>query len=118
MRPEAEKQQMAPDWMKQRISKITDNWEKVWGAVDPIRKTSAEMYTDLARAGAPCSPGKIGVSPGLIRKALLYTSDIRDRYTILHLARDVGLLHDLADDVFAVFDGPAKNDMLERKTPF
>ncbi len=104
VRSEAEKQEMAPRRMERRVSKITHNWERIWGAIDPVRKSSDEIYKNLVRAGAPCTPGELGISPGLIRKAFLYSADIRNRYTILHLARDLGLLHDSADEVFAIFE--------------
>ncbi len=34
-----------------------------------------------------------------MRTAFLYAADIRDRYTVLHFARDCGVLEQLADEV-------------------
>ena len=53
----------------------------------------------LARAGAPQHPYEIDVSPELVEITLQAAKEVRNRFTILHLLNELGLLEELSQVV-------------------
>lgn len=53
----------------------------------------------LARAGAPQSPGELGVSPQEVETSLRAAKELRHRFTILHLARELGILGEISSEL-------------------
>ena len=53
---------------------------------------AAHLRRRLRDAGAPTSFAEVGVDPAWARDAILHCKDIRPRYTILHLAHELGRL--------------------------
>jgi glycerol-1-phosphate dehydrogenase [NAD(P)+] len=51
----------------------------------------------LAAAGAPMWAADIGITRGELAAAIRYGRAIRDRYTVLDVAAELGLLEDFAD---------------------
>ena len=89
------------DAAQQRLHSIQENWTKIWEGLSPYLKPHAALLKDLQSAGVPCHPSAYDISPELMRTAFLYAADIRDRYTVLHFARDCGVLEHYADEVLA-----------------
>ena len=53
-----------------------------------------EMRALLAAAGGPTTPEALGLDPAFYREAVLHAREMRDRYSMLDLADDAGLLAD------------------------
>ena len=87
-----------------RIGKIRACWEELWKDLARFLCSHEEMRDNLARAGVPLGPDAHGIPRELVRRAYLHASDIRDRYTVLHLARDTGVLDRTADEVLSVLE--------------
>ena len=51
--------------------------------------------------GTPSDPKDIGVSPELLKNTFLYCKETRNRYTILQLAWDLGLLDALSEEIIS-----------------
>lgn len=54
----------------------------------------------LASVGAPVSPEELGLSPEDVKNAFLATKDIRDKYISTRLLWDLGMLEEVADQLF------------------
>jgi len=61
------------------------------------------IKADLEAGGAPLTFAQIGVDPERALQALLYSKDIRARYTILHLCDELGVLPQWSRIIVAKF---------------
>ena len=55
---------------------------------------TAEQY--LSAAGNPVRPAQVGLDRQIVLDSILYAKEVRDRYTILQLLWDLGLLEEFA----------------------
>ena len=61
-------------------------------------------YTHLlASLGAPINPAQIGVSSELVEDAVILAKEVRDRFTLLQVLWDTGLLDEYAKMIAAYF---------------
>ena len=65
--------------------------------------TIAEMEKLLASLGAPINPAQIGVSSELVEDAVILAKEVRDRFTLLQVLWDTGLLDEYAKMIAAYF---------------
>jgi glycerol-1-phosphate dehydrogenase [NAD(P)+] len=90
---------------QQAANKQTAKLERIWdsclSAAERYLEPAWKLQEYLTAAGAPTRISQIGVSADEMRAALLHGRAIRDRYTVLHLAADAGLLELLADEVLS-----------------
>ena len=87
------------DLVAERIHAIQKNWGKIWKELNPCLKSHAELKSALQKAGVACSPEDYKIDRKLMKQALVFAADIRDRYTVLHFARDCGVLESIAEEV-------------------
>ena len=85
----------------QRIQHIQKQWNHIWQELDHYLTAHADIVQALQAAGVACHPSAYGISDALMRRAFLHAADIRNRYTVLHFARDCGMLEQLADEVLS-----------------
>lgn len=86
---------------RSRVRKIQENWETLWEEVGRILRPWSAIRPLLVRAGAPVTVSELGIPPDELREAFLRAKDIRQRYTVLHFAHDLGVLQDLAEEVLS-----------------
>lgn len=82
----------------ERFAMLRERWAGIWMALDPLRPDPVFLREALHRAGAPTTPEALGLSAGAVQRALLAARDIRNRYTVLDLAAEVGLLQGWAEE--------------------
>ncbi|WP_129724388.1 sn-glycerol-1-phosphate dehydrogenase [Xylanivirga thermophila] len=84
---------------KSRQMVIRDNWEDI---VHVIREfpDADKIQMLLKRAGIPIRPQDVGIDREMVQDAILYAKELRQKYTILQLLGDMGLLK-----YFAYMDG-------------
>ncbi|NSW57767.1 MAG: sn-glycerol-1-phosphate dehydrogenase [Armatimonadetes bacterium] len=87
-----------------RIARLDADAPAFWQSLEPLLIPASQLKASLAAAGVPTSPGALGLTGAEVRSALLYARCIRDRYTVLDLAADLGLLEELVPEVMAVLD--------------
>lgn len=85
----------------ERFARFRERWTEIWTALDPLRPDPASLRDALRRAGAPTTPADLGLPVESVERALLSAREIRNRYTILDLAAEVGLLHGWAREAAA-----------------
>lgn len=83
-----------------RIDIMQAHWEE-------IRQMLAGVYSSgklrglLKELGCPADPVDLGVTPGVLKDALLYCKETRARYTVFQLAWDLGVLNSISDRIIA-----------------
>ena len=96
---ETKKQILSKKAAEERLQTIRKNWDTVWSELDSYLCSSADLKKYLQSAQVACNPEHYNIPRSLMRTALVHAADIRDRYSILHFARDIGVLEDIADRV-------------------
>ncbi len=90
-----------PERLRARLTRLQRHWEEILAEVATTLRPAADLRAELERAQAPATFAQIGVPRRRARRALVHSKDIRARYTILHLAADLGLLETWAKAVLA-----------------
>ena len=65
-------------------------------------RTEASIEGELRDAGCPVRFKDLGIDRERARAAVLYSKDIRNRYTILHLAWELGFLDAWGEEALAL----------------
>lgn len=79
-----------------RLAYIRAHWEELTGILRESLPSSETVASLLRELGGPTEPAEIGVEPELVEEAILLAKELRDRYTILQLLWDLGLLEEFA----------------------
>lgn len=83
---------------RQRLDRLKSDWERITSDLAAGLRSPEAIGAELEAAGCPVSFADLGVSAARARRAILRAKDIRGRYTILHLAWDLGLLEQWTDE--------------------
>jgi glycerol-1-phosphate dehydrogenase [NAD(P)+] len=75
-----------------QFAMLKERWGEIWATLGPLRRDPASLREALRRAGAPTTPADLGLPVEAVERAFLAARDIRNRYTVLDLAAEVGLL--------------------------
>jgi len=86
-----------------RLSRLKSEWHSILDDVRAVLRPARDIQAELASAQCPVTFSDIGVTPERARNAIIYSKDIRSRYTVLHLAWELGLLETWADEVLAQY---------------
>lgn len=82
-----------------RRNALATRWPVLWPPVARQFGASAGLADDLRRAGVPATFGAIDVDRARAAHVLRTARHIRDRYTVLDLAADLGRLDAWADEI-------------------
>lgn len=74
--------------------KLVEHWPSMRDRLLGMHVPPATLESHLQAAGTPLTPADIGLDPGLYQTAVRHAAEIRDRYSMLDLASDAGLLDD------------------------
>jgi len=89
------------DGLRARVEKLVAAWptlrERVSGQLMPVK----ELQRMLAEAGAPSRPEDIGLTAEDVRETFPRAMYYRSRYTVLDVAREIGLFEEIKEEVFA-----------------
>ena len=87
-----------------RFASHQERWGEIWAVLRPLCPDPASLCEAMRRAGAPTTATELGLSVEDIHRSLLLAREIRNRYTILDLAAEVGLLDDWAKEIVRRFE--------------
>lgn len=96
--PTAQRAHATPAQLRERLHYLKRHWEEVMADVGATLRPAASLSAQLRQADCPGTFAQIGMSPERAHRAVVHSKDIRARYTILHLAAELGLLEGWADD--------------------
>ncbi len=74
-------------------------WDQLRQELAPLPRASAEIAGCLCAAGAACRASDIGCTIGHLKAVLIHAHEMRSRFTILDLARLVGVMDHAADEI-------------------
>jgi glycerol-1-phosphate dehydrogenase [NAD(P)+] len=78
----------------QMNARLADVWPSMRARLQEAMLPTARLQQALAAAGAPTTGAELGLRSDFYREAVRHAREIRDRYSILDLAGDAGLLED------------------------
>ncbi len=84
-----------------QLAALLDKPDKTWSKLAPLFTPAEELRRIYQKAGIPCTAAILGISDTELVNAYHFASCFRDRYTVLDLAYDLGLLDELREEVFA-----------------
>lgn len=90
------------DELRSRLQKVVDEWDDIRSAVRATLRTRQQIEDELASCGAPIRFSQLGVERDRAWRAIVHSKDIRNRYTILHLAWELGTLEEWADEALEI----------------
>ena len=91
------------DKRNKRLAILEKKWPEILRTIKESLPSSAEMEKLLASLGAPINPAQIGVSSELVEDAVILAKEVRDRFTLLQVLWDTGLLDEYAKMIAAYF---------------
>jgi glycerol-1-phosphate dehydrogenase [NAD(P)+] len=94
-----------PEELRSRLTQLVEEWDMVLEEVRSTLRSEKSLEDELVSAEAPVRFSDLGVDKDRAWRAIAHSKDIRNRYTILHLAWELGVLDDWADQaVEQLFD--------------
>jgi glycerol-1-phosphate dehydrogenase [NAD(P)+] len=89
----------SPQELRERLQLLKRDWDDLLNDVGQTLRPTRDLNAELRRADCPTTFEEIQVTPERARRAVAHSKDIRDRYTILHLGADLGLLDSWVGDL-------------------
>jgi len=83
---------------KHRVARVINNWNVIVNILNEA-PSHDEVRNILIKIGAPVSLKELGVDKETVLNGLVYAKEIRNRYTVLQMAWDLGVLEQLADEM-------------------
>lgn len=90
----AERAYPTPDVLRARLERLVGDWDDIIAWVGETLRAPNDLADELDSANCPTRFPQIGVSQARAVRAVLHCKDIRNRYTILHLLWELGLLEE------------------------
>jgi len=75
---------------------LARDWDALTARLHQVMLPTEQLLEVMRAAGAPTTGAALGLSPAFYREAVRHAREVRNRFTILDLAADAGLLDDLA----------------------
>ena len=86
-----------------RLHVMEANWPEICRTIRESLPATEEVEQLLLAAGAPVNPEQIGVSPELAEEAVRLAKEVRERFTVLQILWDLGLLEKYAETAAGYF---------------
>lgn len=87
------------DDLRRRLAVIAADPRTFWDRLATGLRPAEELIAAYRAGGVPTQAAQLGIPRDELHDALIYARHIRDRYTVLDLAADLGLLEDLAQEL-------------------
>lgn len=97
--------------LRARLNRLVAEWGDLRVELAEAVAPRATIEQRLRKAGAPIHFAQLGLTSSEMREILAWAGDIRARYTVLHLAADLGCLSSWTDRAIAAFgESPATSN--------
>jgi len=87
--------------LRNQLAPLVAEPSKMWDRLSPLFTPAQELRRICQEAAIPGTAAALGISDTELVNAYHFASRFRDRYTVLDLAYDLGLLEELGEEVFA-----------------
>lgn len=85
------------DQREKEMKNIIANWDKIKEICDLFVPAPRQLREALKKAGAITSPQELGINGSTFKQSLIVAKDLRQRYGVLQLLEDMGMLEETAD---------------------
>ncbi|MFW5966501.1 MAG: sn-glycerol-1-phosphate dehydrogenase [Persicimonas sp.] len=92
----------SPEELRGRLEQLVEQWDVIMQEVSETLRSYRSLEEELRAADCPVRFSELGVDADRARRAIAHSKDIRNRYTILHLAWELGTLDEWADQAIDV----------------
>lgn len=75
---------------------LQENWERFADQLREVMLPTDRMWNAMEEIGAPKTARELGLPPAFYLEVMLYSREVRDRFTMLDVARDSGMLEEFA----------------------
>lgn len=89
------------DSLREKLKAVKSSWNLMKEKVEAQLLPYSEIKALLSDAGCPTRPEHIGLSKDSVRGIVRKVQMIRDRYTVLDLAFELGWLEDCAEELYS-----------------
>ena len=86
-----------------QINSMERNWAEICKVIDEELPSEDAIATILKDLGAPSDPSQLGVERDLMESGIRVAKEVRNRFTILQILFDLGLLEEFAAEAAAHF---------------
>lgn len=93
----------SPEKRLKRLKRLEEVWPEMVSMISEELPVPEEMERMMAELGAPINPQQFGVSMKQVKDGIVLAKEVRNRFTILQILWDLGLLEQYADDMEAYF---------------
>lgn len=87
----------------QRLEKLEQSWDTVCRFVRNHMPPCETVRSALVRTGGAADPDALGIKPEEVLEAVRYAKELRNRYSILQLYWDLGIMKEAEAVAYAVF---------------
>jgi glycerol-1-phosphate dehydrogenase [NAD(P)+] len=101
-----------PETHAVRIANIEKHWPEIVRVMDDLPSLSYIEKT-LSELGAPINPAQVGVDYQSVVDSIIVAKEVRDRYTLLQLLWDLGIVEEMAVKVADYFKNEQKVSPLQ-----
>ena len=91
--------QLTGDALAEELSRIKENWHVLWQDLDSVLRPADRIREILSAAGAPTEVGALGLTPSHLETAFKVAHQIRNRFTVLDFAYDLGVSDEITAPV-------------------
>lgn len=91
-----------------RIARIEKYWPEIVRVMDSLPAVT-EIENMLSELGAPINPAQVGVDYQTVVDSIIVAKEVRDRYTLLQLLWDLGIVDEMAVKVADYFKNEQKH---------
>lgn len=91
-----------------RLAVMKEKWPEIQKLIAKEIPSGTKMEEMMAALGEPVNPEQLGISSELVYDAVILAKEVRNRFTILQVLWDLGLLEEYARKVTEYFAGGQK----------
>jgi glycerol-1-phosphate dehydrogenase [NAD(P)+] len=91
--------------LERRLTVLKEGWEAFYEEASRTLRTRGSIEAELVSAQAPVRYAQLDVGRERAREAIVWSKDIRARYTILHLCWELGVLEEWAEEALEALYG-------------
>ncbi len=92
----------SPEDLRARLQLLIEKWDDIRTAVKATLRTRQQIEDELASCGAPIRFSHLGIDRDRALRSVIHSKDIRNRYTILHLAWELGTLEQWGEEALDI----------------
>ncbi len=86
-----------------RLERLAEVWPEMVSMISTELPALEELKQMMVDLGEPVSPQQLGISMKQVKDGIVLAKEVRNRFTILQILWDLGLLEQYADDMVEYF---------------